>query len=222
MLVSAFRNEFAVHRDPKRAAETRTYLKTDMPMFGIPRPAHKDIARTLLKQHVPASREEWEAAVLGAWKGPERELKYAAIAILRGYRGRWLTMEAVPLLERLVREGAWWDLVDEIATHPVGDVLSAHRAEMRPVLERWIADDHLWLRRTAILAQVRHKEKTDVPMLLDFCRRQAGDPTFWIRKAIGWALREHAHTDPAVVRAFLVEMGDRLSPLSRTEAGKHL
>jgi 3-methyladenine DNA glycosylase AlkD len=93
---------------------------------------------------------------------------------------------------------------------------------MAPVLERWITSEDLWLRRTAILSQTRHRAQTDVPMLLDFCRRQASDRTFWIRKAIGWALREHAKTDPEAVRAFLVEMGDRLSPLSRGEAGKHL
>ena len=200
----------------------RKYLKTDDPMFGVSRPDLKEILRDALRAHVPATRAEWEEAVRLAWAGPERELKYAAIAILRGYRGRWLDPESIPLLEQLVREGAWWDLVDELATHPVGDVLAAHPAEVVPVLKRWIASDDPWLRRTALLAQVRRKADTDVPMLLDFCRSQASDTSFWIRKAVGWALREHAHTDPATVRAFLDEMGDRLSPLSRTEASKHL
>ena len=221
-LVAAIRTALVAQGDRTQAAAARRYLKTDMPMFGVPRPALKEIVRDALARHVPATRAEWEQAVRLAWAGPQRELLYAAIAVVRGWRGRWLGPEALPLLEQLVREGAWWDLVDELATHPVGDVLASHRAETTPVLERWIASDDLWLRRAALLAQVRHREKTDVPMLLDFCRRQADDPSFWIRKAVGWALREHAHGDPDTVRAFLAEMGDRLSPLSRSEAGRHL
>lgn len=221
-LVIAIRAALSARSDRAAATQARKYLKTDMPMFGVSRPVLKELLRDALAQHVPATRTEWEQAVRLAWAGPQRELKYAAVAILRGYRGRWLGPEAIPLLEQLIREGAWWDLVDELATHPVGDVLASHRAEMAPVLERWIASDDPWLRRAALLAQVRHRGKTDVPMLLDFCRRQADDPSFWIRKAVGWALREHAHTDPETVRTFLAEMGDRLSPLSRAEAEKHL
>ena len=93
---------------------------------------------------------------------------------------------------------------------------------MQSVLNRWIDGEDMWLRRSAILCQNRHKERTDQEMLFDFCLRRAHEKEFFIRKAIGWALREYARTRPEEVRAFLLEHGDKLSGLSRREAAKHL
>jgi 3-methyladenine DNA glycosylase AlkD len=221
-LVLDLRASFAPYADAERARSVQAYLKTDMPMIGVSRPDQKRVFREVFARHPPADAAEWEAGVRAAWAGPERELKWAAVALTLAFRKKFLTMAAVPLLEQLVREGAWWDLVDELATHAVGTVVERNRAEMRPVLLRWIEDPDPWVRRTAILAQVRHKGDTDTELLFDFCRRQAGDKSFWIRKAIGWALRQHAHTDPDAIRSFLASHGSELSGLSRREAGKHL
>lgn len=119
-------------------------------------------------------------------------------------------------------EGAWWDLVDDVAANLVGALLLGHRAAMRPVMEAWVDDDDMWRRRTAILSQLRHRDQTDAEMLFDFCRRRAHETEFFIRKAIGWALREYSKTDPGAVAAFLRRHGDELSGLSRREAAKHL
>lgn len=209
--------------DPSRVPGAQAYLKTDQVMFGVSAPAFHAVMRALARERPPAGREVWEREIGALWEGPEREVWYAAIAWGRAFpRRQFLDLAVVPLLERMVREGAWWDLVDGIAVKLVGTVVSAHREEMRPVLDRWIEDPDLWIRRTAILAQHDHRAATDVAQLLDYCRRQAADKTFWIRKAIGWALRQHAKTDPDVVRAFLAEMGQDLSGLSRREAAKHL
>lgn len=220
-LVGDLRAALAARADPARAAGTQAYLKTTMPMFGVPRPEQQQIFRRW-KDRPPPDREAWERAVLAAWAGPERELKYAAVAIVRGWRGRFLDLDVVPLLVELVRDGAWWDLVDELAVHAVGTVVARHRAEMRPILERWIDDPDVWVRRTAILAQVAHGERTDAALLFAFCARQAPEKSFWVRKAIGWALRSYARVDPDAVRAFLAAEGTALSGLSRREASKHL
>ncbi|MEQ1501525.1 MAG: DNA alkylation repair protein [Myxococcota bacterium] len=229
-LVADLRASLAPFADPTRAAASQRYLKTAMPMLGVPRPDQKRVFRAVFARHGMSGRGSagaddsaaWDAAVRRLWAEPEREAKYAAIALLQVQRGRFLTLDAVPLLEQLVREGAWWDLVDEIAAHAVGAVVARDRAAMRPVLERWIADPDPWVRRTALLAQLRHRADTDVALLLDLCLRQAPDRSFWIRKAIGWALRQHARTDPDAVRAFLAAHGAALSGLSRREAAKHL
>ncbi len=144
----------------------------------------------------------------------------------RAYR-QWLDPDVLPLLERLVRSGAWWDVVDEIAVHPVGRVLLDHRGEATRVVDAWSVDrDSLWVRRTAVLAQLRHGERTDTALLARVLVANLDDTAygtdFFIRKALGWALRQHARTDPAWVRTFVRTHADRLSGLSRREALKHL
>jgi 3-methyladenine DNA glycosylase AlkD len=222
-LVADLRARLEPLADADRSAAMRRYLKTEQVMFGVPHPVLKRVVKVFLADHVPADRDAWEAGARALWAGPERELRYATLGWLMAWkRMKFLDFRAIPMLEQFVREGAWWDLVDGLAADPIGAIVRTHREEVRPTLLRWIEDPDLWVRRTAILCQLKHREQTDVPMLLDFCRRQAGDRSFWIRKAIGWALRQHARTDPEVVRAFLAELGDGLSGLSRREAGKHL
>lgn len=221
-VVSFVRERLAAIADPDRAAKMQRYLRTSMPMFGVPAPAQKKILREAIAAFVPEDRDAWARNVAALWDEDEREMKYAAITYARGFARRFLDPEAVPLIERMVRDGAWWDLVDDIAANLLGLVVLHHREAMRPVLEDWITDESLWIRRGAVMCQVKHKEKTDVAMLLDFCRRCAHEKTYWMRKAIGCALRHLARTDPDVVRAFLDEMGDKLSGLTRREAAKHL
>ena len=118
--------------------------------------------------------------------------------------------------------GAWWDVVDDVATHLVGDVLRHHRPAATPVIRGWATDGDLWLRRTAVICQVGHKADTDVELLRFAIEANVGDSSFWLRKAIGWALRQHARTDPDWVRAEVDRLGARLSALSRREALKHI
>jgi 3-methyladenine DNA glycosylase AlkD len=128
----------------------------------------------------------------------------------------------MPLLRHLVVTGAWWDVVDDVATHPVGDSLVAHRAAVTPLPRAWALDDDPWLRRTAVICQVGDRAETDVDLLLHAIEANVDDETFWLREVIGWALCDYARTDPDWVRAEVDRLGDRLSGLSRREATKHL
>ncbi|MBX2798990.1 MAG: DNA alkylation repair protein [Myxococcales bacterium] len=222
-LHSFVREQLAVHASAENAAAMQRYLKTEMPFFGVKRPQIRPVERKAKRAFPPTTRAQWETGVRRLWAGPERELKYVAIAYLKGFpRADFLDVQSVPLLEHLVRDGAWWDLVDDIAANAVGTAVRKHRADLLPVLKRWITDEDLWIRRTAILAQLKHREQTDNQLLFAFCLAQASDTSFWIRKAIGWALRQHARTDADAVRAFLATHGAALSGLSRREASKHL
>ncbi len=118
--------------------------------------------------------------------------------------------------------GAWWDHVDEVAAHLVGGVLAGHRPEVTPVMRAWARDDDLWVRRTAVLSQLRHQADTDTALLHDVVEANLDDRSFWLRKAIGWALREYSWTNPVWVRAEVDLLGERLSGLSRREATRRL
>jgi len=207
--------------DPERAVAMAAYMKTDMPFHGVSSPARRPIARDLKRLFPPGSSAEYTNNVEVLWAVAHREEKYLAIDYALSFK-KLIVFEQIDLYQRMVVEGAWWDLVDVIASDLVGRVVLDKRERMRPILEKWIDDDNMWLRRTALLAQLRHKGATDEQMLFDFCRRRAHEKEFFIRKAIGWALREYARVDPEAVRTFLVENEPYLSGLSRREAAKHL
>jgi 3-methyladenine DNA glycosylase AlkD len=223
-LVEDIRRTLAEHADPARAAGQQRYMRSAMPYRGLTAPQLKAALRPLLATYVPEGRAEWEETVRELWDhATHREEWYAAIALVRHRRARdWLDSDVLPLLRHLVVTGAWWDVVDDVATHPLGDTLDRHRAAVTPVLRAWATDDDLWLRRAAVICQVGDGDRTDVGLLTFAVEANLDDTSFWLRKAIGWALRDRARTDPDGVRAAVATYGDRLSPLSRREATRHL
>ena len=223
-LLLGLRAALAAAGDPARAVAQQAYMKSTMPFHGVTAPELRRLMRPFLAAYEPPDRVAHEATVRYLWDGAtHREERYAAVAFARHRLARpWLDPDALRLHRHLVVTGAWWDLVDVVAAHLVGEVLRRHRAEVTPVVRAWARDDDLWVRRTAVLAQLGHRDETDVDLLRDVVEATLADPSFWLRKAIGWALREYARTDPDRVRAELAGFGDRLSPLSRREAAKHL
>ena len=127
----------------------------------------------------------------------------------------------LPVYEEIIRNGAWWDLVDGVA-HRIFDLLRTHRPELERVLRSWSEDPDLWIRRSAIIAQLGAKTATDSELLAAVIEPSLADREFFIRKAIGWALREYSKTDPAWVRQFVERHEAALSPLSRREALRNL
>lgn len=220
-LVAFVRCELAGRAVPERAPEMAAYLKTTMPFLGVSAPDIRAVAREAASRFPVADRTGYDAAVLALWRLPNREEKHVAVAVARHHR-RFVDAESLPLYERLVREGAWWDFVDEVAQHLVGEALLKDPDAVWPAMDRWIDDEDMWVRRTAILCQNRSKEGTDEARLFAYCLRRAHEREFFVRKAIGWALRQYARTAPVAVRRFLDEHGGELSPLSVREAGKHL
>lgn len=218
--------EFVVARlsasaDAKKAPVMAAYMKTDQPFYGVPTPERTIIMREVRDRFVPADQRGYRDAILALWRLPHREERYAAIAYARQHPG-FITPASLPIYERMIREGAWWDFVDEIAAHLVGTLLLENRKAIRPVIERWIDDDHMWIRRAALIAHVKHKQATDAAQLFDHCLRRAHEKDFFIRKAIGWALRDYSKTNPAAVKSFLAKNKSALSALSYNEGSKHL
>lgn len=210
----------AAESDPVRAADMAAYMKSDMPFYGVSSPVRREILKQLV-DFAPESNDEYRSQVAALWERPHREEKYLAIDWARRHRD-FVTFENIDLYERMISEGAWWDLVDDIAANLVGPVVRADLDRMRPVLERWLTGDDLWLRRTVIICQLKSKEKTDTALLFDACARTADEADFFIRKAIGWALRQHSRVDPAAVQEFVETHRSDLSGLSLREATKYL
>ena len=122
----------------------------------------------------------------------------------------------------MIRSGAWWDYVDPVAIALVGKVYLDRRESVSPILDRWIDDPDMWVRRTALIAHNRHKEKTDHRRLFRYCRARFEEREFFIRKAIGWALREYSYSAPERVSRFLTTHKRRMSGLSYREGAKAL
>jgi len=224
VLVADVRAALAAAGDPEVAAQQQAYMKSAMPYYGLPAPRLRAELRPLLREWRPGSRAQWRATVLALWNdATHREEWYAAIAVARHRRARtWRDRDSLDLWRQLVVTGAWWDVVDDVATHLVGDVVREHRPDATPVVCAWAEDDDLWLRRTALICQIGHREETDLELLRHAIEVNVDDPSFWVRKAVGWALRQHARTDPDWVRTEVARLGDRLSGLSRREALKNL
>ncbi len=233
-LVRRIRDALAAAADPVKAGPMRAYMKSEMPFRGIASPDLKRLLRRLLADH-PLDEETWHATVLELWDGAAfREERYAALT-LAGHRlhREHRQPHTLELYEHLVRTGAWWDLVDETA-HLVRDVLLERPDEVAPVIREWAVADDLWVRRTAIICQVGARDRCDQGLLAEAIEANLDGSTrttpalsrygreFFIRKAIGWALRDHARTDQDWVVAFVDAHEGQLSALSRREALKHV
>jgi 3-methyladenine DNA glycosylase AlkD len=207
--------------DPEKAAQMAAYMKTDMPFFGVQKRGRTEVLREIKKRFPIEDQGAYRDAVETLWGQPHREEKYLAISIAEGYKEH-VSIDNLDLYKRLIVEGAWWDFVDDIAVHCVGIVYLQQRKEAEPTIKRWIDDDSMWLRRTSLISPLKHKAATDHELLFDHCLRRAHEKEFFIRKAIGWTLREYAKTEPDRVRAFLLENKEKWSGLTLREAGKHL
>ncbi|MFC8420149.1 DNA alkylation repair protein [Streptomyces sp. NPDC057236] len=206
--------------DPERAVALRAYMKDVAPFLGMTTPARRALSRTVVEGLPRPGEADCAAVALRCWELPEREYQYFAVDYLRRHV-RHCSSGFLPVARHLVTTVPWWDTVDLLAAHVVGALVAADRS-LTAEMDEWIGDDDLWLVRTALLHQLRYKERTDTARLFDYCLRRSGHQDFFVRKAIGWCLREYAKTDPDSVRAFLAREQGRFAPLSVREALKNI
>ena len=210
--------DFEQEADPERAQQQQAYMRDQFPYLGLPLPLVRKLSKTVMRGLPRPGEDDLRDIVLRCWDLPEREFQYFACEILRtgapepGF---------LPTLRTIITTKSWWDTVDPLATRVVGDLVRAH-PELSATMDAWSADDNLWLSRTAILHQLHWGTATDTRRLFSYCTARAGHRDFFIRKAIGWALRHYARTDPAAVRGYIDAHRDVLAPLSVREATKHL
>jgi 3-methyladenine DNA glycosylase AlkD len=207
----------------------QNYLKSALPCHGCTAPVARGIFATVLNKDVVfADGASWAVAVATIWDGAQyREERYAALHLARTAPAaqHWRLDPAItlPLVRELVRAGSWWDYVDDLSSHHLCDLFVAHPVVVGAELTRWSQGDVLWLRRAAICAQLSCKgAQLDWPFLQRMILPAMSSETFWLRKAIGWSLRQAARERPDDVKLFVRTHYDQLSALSRKEALKHL
>jgi len=203
----------------------QAYMKSAMPYYGVYASGQKALFAIVFANHPLPDRATWLRAIELLWRtATHREERYAAIA-LTGYPA-YAPYHRVDLVTGIYAEivavGAWWDYVDEIAIRRIGPLLRAEPGAVTPIMRAWATDAHLWKRRTAIICQIGHKEAADRDLLTFVIDANTNGQDFFIRKAIGWALRELAKRDPDWVRSFVADRRAALSGLSQREALKNI
>lgn len=225
--VTSIRQSFEAADDPQRAAPMIAYFRHNFPFHGIPKP------RRAVLDAGPLRRWEGffphlEADVRLLWSLPQREYQYTALSLLARPRNLDLLADAgvrgLDLLEHCLRTRPWWDTVDTLAATPLGYFMRRN-PQFLSTLDAWNQDEQsMWVRRATIIWQLK-SPAPDEECLFRYILARAHESDFFIRKAIGWALRQYAkhapHTKQAV-RNFLAEHGSKLSPLSVREASKYL
>lgn len=220
-VLSAIRGALRERADPVRGAGAQAYMKSALPCLGVRVPEVRRIAAAAVAGNPFTSAGQLRGTVLELWRNAQaREERYAAIDLTADPLAAG-DMLMLPVYEEMIRSGAWWDVVDPVTTRLCG-LLQANPAEMPAVLLGWSTDPDLWMRRAAILSQLKAKAATDSGLLARILETNMPDPEFFIRKAIGWALREYSKTAPEWVAAFVAEHEAALSPLSRREALRRL
>lgn len=211
--------ELAARADPERAVPMARYMRDQFPFLGVMSAGQKD-AWQAATDGLPRRLPEPVVvdAALALWDRPEREHQHLGSTLVnRHAESGEPTPGFLSTLEALITTKPWWDTVDALATHGVGAVVRRHPG-LRSEMDRWLAGDDLWLARSALLHMNRWKGEADQAWLFDACLARAGDRDFFVRKAIGWALRERSKVDAEAVVAFVAAHERELSGLSRREA----
>lgn len=210
--------------DPAKAPMMQAYMKSAMPYHGVSTPVLRKVCRTAFAEVGFATSSHWQALVLDIWREAQfREERYSALYLAGDKRARaFQTPTAMKMYEELIVTGAWWDYVDDIASHRVGPILQAYPEPTRRKMLAWSKSDNIWKRRTSIICQLGFKENTDLALMYACIEPSLGSREFFLQKAIGWALRQYAWIDGTEIKRYVRSNRSRLSALSCREALKNL
>lgn len=207
------------HADPVVAKSAERYLKNLFTLYGIKAPLRRELFKTYYKTAGIPSINDMPRFITLCWSHPQREIHYFGMETLMKYANK-LPLQSIEWMEHMVTRNAWWDTVDMIAIRLMGPYFIQYPRQRDPITSRWMASDHMWLQRCALLFQLKYKENTDEQLLYQYIEQLITHRDFFIRKAIGWVLREYSKTNPQSVQRFVDSHS--LSALSRREAIKYL
>ena len=209
---------FEEHRNEENGVPMSKYMKGHFPFLGIKSPLRKELEKQFFKESEILKKPFSKDFVESLWEKDEREYQYTGIT----YMGKFikkLPRDIISFLEGLITTKSWWDSVDSIAPL-VGELARKYPEIIEENINGWCVDDNLWLRRSAILFQLKYKQQTNEALLYEYILKNSDSKEFFIQKAIGWALREYSKTNADSVKAFIA--GNHLAPLSVREGSKYL
>jgi 3-methyladenine DNA glycosylase AlkD len=214
-LISSFERNADTHKADAMSA----YMKHHFVFYGIPSPLRKTLQSEIFNSFKLNSQQDLLIAVKFLWDKPERECHYAAIELLAKNKKLW-SPECINFFESLLISNSWWDSVDTLCGQVIGPMFKRYPQLRYQTIEQWKHSDNMWLRRVCIIHQLSYREATDLDLLTEMVFINAGSNEFFIQKAIGWALRQYAKTDPEWVLRF-VDV-NTLKNLSKREAVKNI
>lgn len=211
-------DKFMQNKAPNNAAPMKAYMKNQFEFLGIKTPLRKELEKPFFKKldkNSPIDRE----FVKSLWKEEYREFQYLGVDYLIKEKKK-LQNDDIHFIKELIINKSWWDTIDLIASHLVGEICQKYPKLIDEYILKWSQDENMWLRRTAILFQLKYKENTNTEVLEKVILNNNEDNEFFIEKAIGWALREYSKSNKEWVKIFISSY--KLSKLSVKEGSKYL
>lgn len=218
--ITELETEFKAKQHLENALPMAKYMKNLFPFFGIKTDERRAIFKAVCKKHQDEINTNTRSIGWELFLKKERELHYCGIEIIIKSLKNKYVIEDIIWIEKMLITNSWWDSVDTISKFILGDYLHQFPAEIPTVVKQFSSAKNIWLNRSALLFQLGYKSKTDFKLLQSLCVHHSSSNEFFIRKAIGWALREYAKTDPDAVRDFVSKTN--LKPLSKKEALKNI
>jgi 3-methyladenine DNA glycosylase AlkD len=217
--VKAIQKYFQLHANPELAVGMKAYMLHQFEFLGIKAPLRDQLTNTYLKSNSLENGEALELVVKELWTLPQREFQYFAIDVFKKHKSLW-TANSIHLIEYCISEKSWWDSVDGIASEWLGTYFIQFPRLVPKIPNKWNKSDNMWLQRSSILFQKAYKVHTNQELLSKYILHCKDSQEFFIRKAIGWALREYSKTNPVWVSQFVAK--NTLSNLSVREALKRI
>ncbi|HJJ26833.1 MAG TPA: DNA alkylation repair protein [Methanocorpusculum sp.] len=215
---SYIKSLFEQHADRSAASSMAAYMKNQFLFYGITAPIRKELYNEFIKAEKKQKVIDW--AFLGeCYADDHREFQYLVYDYLPSMK-KYVTYGDLIRIKRYITIKSWWDTVD-LLCKVIGDV-SLRDERVKTLMISWSQDENIWLKRAAIQHQMSLKDKTDAEVLEETIKNSLGSSEFFVNKAIGCALRDYAKSNPVWVTEFLTRYENKLSPLSRKEAGKYL
>jgi 3-methyladenine DNA glycosylase AlkD len=205
--------------NPANAVQMAAYMKNNFEFFGISTPKRRAISKVFFKEFQPINTQEIINTSLFLWQSVQRELHYIAIELLKFHRKKF-DENIIEIYEQFIITNSWWDSVDSVCSNLLDYYFKKNPHKIKEITGKWNTSENFWLQRNSIMFQKFFNEKTDTELLSKYILSCNGSNEFFIRKAIGWALREYAYTNPNWVRNFVAT--NELAKLSKREAMKHL
>lgn len=213
------KKRYAANADPTIAVGAKAYLLNQFEFYGIKTPLRRQICKAFYATHPIADHKTLSDLIKACFAEPQRELHYFAIELL-GYHKKLWGKQTIPLIEWMITHNSWWDSVDSTNSFVISKYFLQFPEAIESTTAKWNRSSNKWMQRMSLLFQLTYKDKTNHVLLSQYIEQTQFEEDFFIRKAIGWALRAYAYTNPKWVRDF-VKTHPQLSNLSKREALKH-
>jgi len=211
--------DLAALKDEEQAAAMSAYMRGLFPFLGVPSSKRKQVVRRYNKAAKSLDRSELRSELDALWDQNEREYQYAAIDLYIARKSE-MQKEDEDLITHMIKTKQWWDTVDLLATHLVGELWKNYPDIKNERSQEWLSSEDIWLNRTCLLYQLKYKDSVDTDYLTYAISKVKHKDEFFIQKAIGWALRQYSKVDATYVLDLLDDM--EITGLARREALKHI